>query len=111
MRDSTKGAIAFDFWKNLPCPNVTTNDVYYRRKLKVYTFHVHDLGRNTVHLYSYDETTAKKGSDDVCSMLYVFFMTKLPQEVTTIDLFCDEIYLPIHLSIDMGIDRQSTSSL
>ena len=89
MRDSTKGAIAFDFWKNLPCPNVTTNDVYYRRQLSVYTFNVHDLGRNTVHLYSYDETTAKKGSDDVCSMLYDFFMTKLPQEVTTIDLFCD----------------------
>ena len=36
--DHTRAAIAFDFWKNLPTPNITTNDVFYRRQLSVHSF-------------------------------------------------------------------------
>ena len=36
-----------------------------------------------------DETVAKKGADDVCSMLYHFIETYIPQVVTRLDLFCD----------------------
>ena len=73
----------------MPCPNVATNDVYYRRQLSLYTFNIHNLGTNDVFLYTYDESTGKKGSDDVCSMLYDFFTTKLSADVQRIDLFCD----------------------
>ena len=75
-------AIAFDFQKNLSCPNITTNDVYYRRQLSLYTFNIHNLGNDSVYLYCYDETVGHKGSDDVTSMLYHYFMNLLPAEVT-----------------------------
>ena len=37
----------------------------------------------------YDETTAKRGSDDVYSMLYHFFINSVPDHVVHLDLFCN----------------------
>lgn len=82
-------AVAFDFQKNLPTPNVTSNDVYYKRQLSVYTFDIHVLSSDDVYLYTYDQTVANKGSDDVCSFLYDFFFEKLPFIVRKLELFCD----------------------
>lgn len=82
-------AIAFDFQKNLPCPNISTNDVYYKRQLSLYSFNIHTLDTNDVHLYCYDETTARKGGDDVSSMLYDYFINKLSPEIKHLELFCD----------------------
>ena len=82
-------AIAFDFQKNLPSPNISTNDVYYRRQLSVYSFNIHALDTNDVYLYCYDETTARKGGDDVSSMLYNYFINKLSPTIKNLELFCD----------------------
>ena len=81
-------AACFDFWKNLPCQNITTNDIYFKRQLSVYTFNIHELGNDKVHLYSYDETVGRKGANEVASMLMAFF-NSLPAEVTHLRLFCD----------------------
>lgn len=35
-----KEAICFDFGRNLPIPNVSTNDVYYKRQLSLYAFNI-----------------------------------------------------------------------
>ncbi|GFS19683.1 voltage-dependent calcium channel unc-36 [Elysia marginata] len=40
-RRPTLAALAFDFSKNHPTPNISTNDVYYRRQLSLYSFNVH----------------------------------------------------------------------
>ncbi|GFN95968.1 hypothetical protein PoB_002247400 [Plakobranchus ocellatus] len=87
--DTTIAAIAFDFAKNLSCPNVSTSDVYYRRQLSLHTFNVHSLANDSVTLYAYDETIGKKGADDVCSMLHHYFNSVVPAEVKTLELFCD----------------------
>ena len=83
--------MAFDFAKNLSCPNVATNDVYYRRQLSVYSFNVHRLDDDSVYLFSYDETCGKKGADDETSMLRYYFDNILPAEITVLllELFCD----------------------
>ena len=47
------------------------------------------LSTDDVYFYFYDETVAKKGADDVCSMLYHFIETYILQIVTRLDLFCD----------------------
>ena len=86
---NTEYAIAFDFWKNLPCPNVTSNDVYYKRQSSVYSFNVHILTTNEVYVYFYNEQIAKKGADDVASMLYDVFTTKIPENITNLHLLCD----------------------
>ena len=87
--DHTRAAVAFDFWKNLPTPNITTNDVFYRRQLSVHAFNIHVLSSNAVFVYMYNETVAKRGADDVCSMLYHFFCESVPNHVHHLDLFCD----------------------
>lgn len=60
-------AIAMDYQKNLPTPNISTNDVYYRRQLNFISFNVHVLSDSTSVFYTYDESVAHKGADDVCS--------------------------------------------
>lgn len=72
-----------------PCPNITTNDVYYKRQLNFISFNVHILTKSRSVFYTYDESVAKKGADDVCSMLYHFFYNILPMEVKDLAIFCD----------------------
>lgn len=44
-KDSTHAmeAVCIDYGKNLSCPNIQTNDVYYKRQLSMYAFNVHVL--------------------------------------------------------------------
>ncbi|KAJ8894283.1 hypothetical protein PR048_006897 [Dryococelus australis] len=69
--------IAMDYQKNVSLPNITTNDVYYRRQLSVYTFHIHVLSNGKSYFYTYPEFTAKKGSDEVASFLFDFIVNHL----------------------------------
>lgn len=82
-------AICFDFMKNLPVPNITTNDTYYRRQFSFYMFNVHILSSGESIFFTYDQTIAKKGSDDVVSMMYFFFANILSDYVRHVELFCD----------------------
>lgn len=82
-------AITVDFQKNLPTPNITTSDVYYRRQLNFISFNVHILSDSTSVFYTYDESIARKGADDVCSMLEHFFNEVLSSTVRQIIIFCD----------------------
>lgn len=50
-KDESIEAITIDFQKNLPVPNISTND-------------------RASAFSTYDQTVAKKGSNDECSMLY-----------------------------------------
>lgn len=89
MKSSTMEAITMDFQKNLPCPNITTNDVYYRRQLNFISFNIHILSTQQAVFYTYDESVAKKGADDVCSMFRHFVFNILPFEVRELCIFCD----------------------
>lgn len=82
-------AVCLDFAKNLPTPNITTNDVYYKRQLSVFAFNVHVLSTSESIFYLYPETVAKKGSDDVCSMVHHFVYNVLPMNVKELEIFCD----------------------
>lgn len=82
-------AIAMDYQKNIPLPNITTNDVYYRRQLSMYTFNIHVLSSLKSYFYTYPEYIARKGSDEVCSFLFDFIMNYLPPEVQDLHIYCD----------------------
>lgn len=88
QQDATHLAICMDYQKNLPAPNVTTNDAYYKRQLTCISFDIHILATNEALFYVYDETIAKKGADDVCSILSHFIDT-LNESVTSLEIFCD----------------------
>lgn len=82
-------AITVDYGKNLPIPNISTNDVYYKRQLSFYLFNVHILSSGDSTFYCYDQTVAKKGSDEVVSMLHHFFTEVLSPQVRDLHMFAD----------------------
>lgn len=82
-------SIAMDFQKNLCIPNLSTNDVYYRRHLSFFLFNVHSLSTGRAIFYSYPETEGKKGADEVVSMLHNYLFTKLDKQVKHLKIFCD----------------------
>lgn len=65
--------ITFDFMQNLPLPHIPSNPVFYARQIWYYVFGIHDLGSNEAAMYTYTEDQAKKGSNDVTSMLLNYF--------------------------------------
>ena len=79
--DKSTLAVAFDFQQELHVPNLTTNDVFYCRQLSVHSFNIHEFGGDNVYIYTYDETTGKRGFDDVASMLHHFIQTYYPDDV------------------------------
>lgn len=82
-------AICMDYQKNLSVPNISTNNVYYKRQLSFYLFNIHTLSTQESVFYSYDESVGKKGSDEVTSMLYDFICNFLKPEVRHLIVFCD----------------------
>lgn len=54
-------SITMDYQKNLPTPNITTNDVYYKRQLNFISFNIHILSNQESLFYTYDESVARKG--------------------------------------------------
>lgn len=86
-----------DFQKNLSTHNITTSDMYYRRQLNFISFNVHVLSKNTSVFYKYDESVAKKGADDVCSMLEHSFDKLLSSTVRRLVVFV--IPAPVKIKI------------
>lgn len=82
-------SICMDFQKNLKTPNISTNDVYYKRQLSYFLFNIHVLSSSDSIFFVYDETIAKKGSDEVSSMLYDFVNCHLDENVKHLTVFCD----------------------
>lgn len=86
---SQRQAICMDYQKNLHLPNVTTNDVYYRRQLIFMLFNIHVLSTSESLFFVYDETVAKKGATEVCSFLFYYIMFCLEGDVKHLEIFCD----------------------
>jgi hypothetical protein len=59
----------FDFMQNLPLSHIPTNPVFFSRQLWYYIFEIHDLATNEAAMYTYHEGQAKKGANEVTSML------------------------------------------
>lgn len=82
-------AICLDFAKNLPAPNIPTNDVYYKRQISTFSFNIHVLSTSQSIFYVYPETVGKKGSDNVCSLLHHFLYNYLDMKIRNLEIFCD----------------------
>lgn len=82
-------AVAMDFQKNISLPNITTNDVYYRRQLSIFSFNIHTLSSGKSCFLTYPEFVSRKGSDEASSFLFFFIFNELPIEVRLLHIFCD----------------------
>jgi hypothetical protein len=62
----------FDFQKVLGCPAGEASLLYYKRKLSVYNFTIFDCGQKVGICNVWDESIAKKGSNEVASYFYSY---------------------------------------
>lgn len=82
-------AICMDFQRNLPLPNITTNDVYYKRQLSFYSFNIHQLSNRDSVFYTYTEVEGNKGANEVISFLHNYVTEVLDPKIRDLVIFCD----------------------
>ena len=80
--------LTFDFQQNLPLPSIPVGEVFFMHQLWLYVFGIHDCGKNDASMYCRPETISRRGSDEVISCLN-HFISNLPSEVTTLNLYSD----------------------
>ncbi|KAJ8887489.1 hypothetical protein PR048_013704 [Dryococelus australis] len=68
--------LSFDYMQNLPLPDLKTNAVFYSHQLWHIVFGVHDLGSDSVTMFTYHEGDGRKGSNEVTSMLLTYINNK-----------------------------------
>lgn len=82
------GAIVFDFMQNLPLPKIPVQEMFYLRKLWLYVFCVHNIKTGSADFYVYPEGEAKRGPDEVCSMLWLNIQNMSP-DIKELHVFSD----------------------
>lgn len=87
QKSKERETIAMEFQKNVPVPNITTNDVYYKRQLIFCMFNIHILSTDESFFFVYPETVGYKGANEVASFLFYFVMTILDPSVKELDIF------------------------
>lgn len=81
--------ICFDYMQNMPMPHIPVQDVFYLRQLWLYCFGVHNLKTERTKLYLYHEGKAKKGANEVCSILKKYIDSCVGDHVRKLYLFSD----------------------
>ncbi|XP_039968959.1 uncharacterized protein LOC120780771 [Bactrocera tryoni] len=62
-------ALCVDLQQVIYTPNLTHTDVFYQRQYSNYNFAIHNLGQNTIDMYTWHETVAKRGAAEIASCI------------------------------------------
>ena len=82
------GCLVFDYMQNLPLPKIPVQEMFYLRKLWLYVFCIHDMKTGSSNFYIYPEGIAKRGPDEVCSLLWLKIQDMSPT-VKELHIFSD----------------------
>ena len=89
IKDHSIGVLCFDLQQTLPAPKIATGLAYYKRKLWVYVFCIHNIKTGYSVMYTWNETVGKRGSAEVASCLLHYFEHFLDDNVKTLKMFSD----------------------
>lgn len=89
INDRTIVTACFDFQKVLTTPNAAASTFYYKRKLSVYNFTIHNISEKEGYCYVWDESISKKGPNEVCSCLYSFIQEQYAKSVRQFRFWSD----------------------
>ena len=64
--------VCIDLQQTYSCPKVSQGSAYYKRKLNVYNFCVHDVQKKEPHFFLWEEYTAHRGSCEIYSCLFKY---------------------------------------
>ena len=65
--------LSFDFQQNMPLPHIPCGEVFYKSQIWVYNFCIYSGKTGKSYHYMYDESTGKKGQNNVISFIDYFF--------------------------------------
>lgn len=71
-KDKKTAVLSFDLQKQLQCPQSESSSFYYRRKLCVFNFTIFNMIEREGVCFLWHEGIGKKGSDEICSALYIY---------------------------------------
>lgn len=75
--DKKTCVVSFDLQQALPIPKLTTGPAFYCRKIWMYNLGIHDCTENIGHMFVWTENVAKRGSDEVASILLKYLSSKI----------------------------------
>lgn len=81
--------ITFDLQQALPVPNLTVGPAFYLRKSWVYNLGVHDCLTGQGFMYMWPENVAKRGSDEIASIMYKHFKENRPKPRQKLVVYTD----------------------
>ena len=73
--------------QNQPVPKLSISEVFYSRQVWLYNFTIMKIeqGQNDIHFYTWLETQAARGANEICSVL-VAYLKKLDDELAGLDI-------------------------
>jgi len=86
--DKSYKAITFDLQAVLYTPYTGDCQIFYKRKLAVYNFTIHEAATKNGTCFIWNETEGKRGALEISTAL-IIYMRSLPQEVTHVSSFSD----------------------
>nr|CAI5850286.1 unnamed protein product [Callosobruchus analis] len=75
-KNSSKDIISFDLQQTLPTPSLTVGSAFYLRETWTYNLGIHDCGGGQGSMFLWAEPTAKRGSDEIASILLKYLTGK-----------------------------------
>ena len=73
--------------ENMPFPHLPTGDVFYLRLLWLFVFGVNSAKTGKSKMYTWPETQAKRGVNEVVSCLSHYMHSSVPYNVRTLYVF------------------------
>ena len=83
------GVFAFDLQKVLNVPHGDNGLFYYSRRLSVYNLTVTDLVTKDGFCYTWDQTVAQRGANEISSCVGTHLQEQLSSTIEKATLFCD----------------------
>lgn len=80
-KDESVCVVNVDLQKVMSLPQSRESILYYKRKLSVYNFTIYDMGTHDGVCNVWDETTAKRGGNEISSSIWKFIQLKSSQGV------------------------------
>ncbi|KAK3910145.1 putative ATP-dependent RNA helicase DHX34 [Frankliniella fusca] len=78
-----------DLQKVLYCPKSDLGEYFYKRKVSVFNFTVFDCTVKEGHLFVWDQTIGRRGSDEMTSFLNKFIESLIAKGIKTIIIYSD----------------------
>lgn len=72
--DENYVVLAVDLQQVLFCPTLHHSNIFYQRQLSNYNFAVHNMGKNYVTMFLWNESVAKRGSAEIASCIFKYVL-------------------------------------